>query len=86
MSTSPAGAMHGKYLVQDINHFSQTSLYSISTIVPFPTSKYVDIGAELIHKDMLDKLGRVVIQQVAEGIYNLCDCRRKERVLFWQLL
>lgn len=78
--------MHGKYLVQDINHFPQTSLYPVSTFVPFPTPKYVVVDGALIYKDMLGKLGRVVVQQVAECIHNLCDCRRKERVLFWQLL
>lgn len=86
MSTSPAGVMYGKYLVKHIDHFPQTPLYPISTVIPFPTPKYVVVDATLVDKDMLGKLGRVIIQQVAEGVYNLCDRRREERVLFWQLL
>lgn len=62
MSTLARSSDISAYLVQDVDHFPKASLYTISPAVPFPAPEYVIVDALLIHKYVLNKLSRIVVQ------------------------
>jgi len=48
---------------------------AISAFVPSPVGKEIVVDGLLFHKDMLGQFGRIVIEQIAQSIHNLCNSR-----------
>lgn len=74
------------YLYEHREHVLETSLHAVSSFVPPPSVEQILIHRSFVDKYMLRELCWVVVQEVAQGVYSLCDCRGEERVLLRQLL
>lgn len=48
---------------------------AISAFVPPPVGEKIVVDGLFFHKDMLGQFGRIVIEETAQSIYNLCNSR-----------
>lgn len=74
------------HLDQNVSHVLETALGPISPLVPTPVVEQVVIYLSVVYQDVLGKLGRVIVEKVAQRFDDLGDNGSEVGIIFWQFL
>ena len=74
------------YLTQGLEHIGQGFVDAISSLIPLPVVEEIRLNGFLVDENVLGQADRVIIEQRAEGVDDLCNGSGEEGFMLGQLL